>query len=65
MAKRYAVTLTFRFPSWDERNGYRYEVSASSKADATRYARRMAERDGHLGGHAAAKGRATLKAQEI
>jgi len=65
MAKRYAVTLTFRFPSWDERNGYRYEVTASNKAEASMYVRRMAERDGHLGGHAVAKGRATLKAQEI
>lgn len=59
--KNYTVTLRFQFPAWDEVDGIPYEEQARSKADAIKYARRQAERDGHLCG---GKGRASFKAVE-
>ena len=44
----YTVTLTFRYPAWDEREGLRYTVEADSKREAVKRARRQADRDGHL-----------------
>lgn len=47
--KRYEVHMTLKCPAWDEHKGYVYEVSAYSKADANKAARRIAEeRDGHV-----------------
>lgn len=45
----YSVLMTFQHPAWDERNGYTYTTFATSKAQAVRNARRMAEAEGHTG----------------
>ena len=58
----YIVTLRFQFPAHDEHQGIPYEVSARTKADAIRDARRQAERDGHV--PCSHKGRATFTATE-
>lgn len=63
MSQTFTVTLRFQFPSWEDRDGIRYEIRARTKAEAIKYAKVMAERDGHTGGHAAAHGRATFKAE--
>lgn len=47
MLTRYTVKATFKHPAWDERDGITYTVLASSKAEANRRARRMADDDGH------------------
>lgn len=47
--KRYEVHMTFRNPAWDEKNGYHYSVTARSKAEACKRARRQSEDDGHGG----------------
>lgn len=47
--QQYSVKMSFKFPAWDERNGYEYSVYAKSKADAVKQARRMASADGHMG----------------
>ena len=47
--QNYTVTMSFKFPSWDEREGYEYTCYASSKADAIKQARRRASDDGHMG----------------
>ena len=57
----YIVTLRFQFPAHDERNGIPYDITARTKADAIRDARRQADRDGHLCG---GKGRVTFTAVE-
>ena len=61
MTQTFEVTLRFQHPAWDEKDGIRFEVRAKTKAEAVRYARAQAERDGHTGG---GKGRLTFKAQE-
>jgi hypothetical protein len=59
--KTYTVTLRFQFPAWDEREGIPFEVTARTKADAIKQARRQADYGGHLcGGH----GRVSFKAVE-
>jgi hypothetical protein len=50
---KYLVTLRFRFPAWDEKNGIPYEVEASSKSDAIKSVRRQAYNDGHTVGQKA------------
>lgn len=64
MTKTYNVTLRFQFPSWEDKDGIRYEIRARTKSEAIKYAKVRAERDGHIGGHVAANGRATFKAEE-
>lgn len=44
--QNYRVTLTFQFPAWGEKDGYTYEVTGRSKADAIKAARWQAARDG-------------------
>lgn len=59
----YIVTLKFQHPAWDEKEGIPYEVTAKTKADAIKRARRMAENDGHAGPWVtASKGRQTFTA---
>ena len=60
----YTVTLKFQYPAWDEKNGIIYEdITASSKSDAIRRVRTMAEHDGHYSpGINTGKGRATFTA---
>lgn len=48
--KTYEVTLTFKHPSWDEKDGIQYEIDARSKGDAIKRARRQAYDDGHTVG---------------
>jgi hypothetical protein len=55
----YVVTLRFQFPSWDERDGIPFDVTATSKADAVKAARRAAYNGGHLCG---GQGRVTFRA---
>lgn len=55
----YVVTLRFKFPAWDERDGLRYNVRATGKADAIRRAKSQANADGHLIG----RGRYTFTAE--
>lgn len=47
--KKYQVLMLFRYPAWDEKNGYTYEVTAKSKTEACKFARRNSENDGHSG----------------
>jgi len=44
----YTVTLTFRYPAWDERDGLLYTVTAMNKREAIKRARRQADNDGQL-----------------
>ena len=60
----FTVTLRFQSPAWNEKDGIEFEVRARTKSEAIRYAKVRAERDGHIGGHAAGSGRATFKARE-
>lgn len=64
MNQTFTVTLRFQFPAWNEMQGITYEVRAKTKSDAIRFAKVLAERDGHIGGHAVSRGRATFKAKE-
>jgi hypothetical protein len=58
--KEWDVRLSFQYPAWDETDGIWYRgISAKSKSEANAYARRQADRDGHLG---SGKGRATFTA---
>jgi hypothetical protein len=59
----YRVTLTFQFPAWDEKDGIAFYVRASSKAEAIKFARMDAKRDGHIGYGFTGKGRATFRAE--
>lgn len=61
--KTFDVVMRFEHPAWDEVNGISYPgIQASSKADANKQARSMAERDGHaIGG----RGRYTFAATKI
>jgi len=61
--KDYIVTLRFKFPAWDEKNGIPFEVQAKSKSDAVKKARLQAERDGHSG-QSKSKGSSTFTATE-
>lgn len=61
--KDYVVTLRFKFPAWDEKNGIPFEVRAKSKSDAVKRARQQAERDGHTG-QSKSKGGSTFTATE-
>lgn len=63
MVQEFIVTLRFCFPAWNDRAGIRYTIRAMNKAQAIRFAKVQAERDGHLGGHAVSQGRATFKAE--
>lgn len=60
--KTYEVTMRFQHPAWDERDGIKYEVEARSKSEANRWARRLAERDGHACG---GNGRYWFSAKQI
>ena len=44
----YVVTLRFRYPAWDERDGIRFDVDATGKREAVKRARRLADDAGHL-----------------
>lgn len=44
----YIVTVTVRYPAYDEREGIRFYVQASSKADAIAEARRQNRRGGQV-----------------
>jgi hypothetical protein len=44
----FTVTLYFRAPAWDERNGIPFIVSGRSKTEAIAAARHEAERHGHI-----------------
>lgn len=46
----YRVTLSFKHPAWDERDGIPYDIAAKTKRDAVKRARRQADYDGHLVG---------------
>ena len=59
----FRVTLTFQFPAWDEKNGIVYFINAKSKADAVKYARADAKRDGHIGPGTTGKGRNSFRAE--
>ena len=50
--KTYDVVMRFQYPAWDETKGILYSgIRAVSKSEANRWARAMAERDGHaIGG---------------
>jgi len=61
----YRVTLRFQFPAWNEKSGIPFLVHARNKSEAIKYAKRQAERDGHIGGHAAGSGRASFKAEVV
>lgn len=61
--KTYTVTLRYQHPAWDEKNGIPYEVTAKTKADAIKKARKQAESDGNTG-WGASKGRTTFTATE-
>lgn len=55
------VTLRFQFPAWDEVNGITYyDISARTKAEAIKIARREAYNDGHVG--TGGKGRVSFSA---
>lgn len=58
-AEAFDVLVSFQFPAWDEVAGILYEgIAARTKAEAIRYARRLAWDDGHTG---SGKGRITYK----
>lgn len=57
------VRLKFQYPAWGEANGIEYPaIQASGRAEANRIARRLADRDGHLG---SGNGLATFAATEV
>ena len=45
--RKYDVKVTFKFPAWDEKEGFTVQVYARTKAEANKRARRMIEDDGH------------------
>ncbi len=49
-AATYEVTLRFKYPAWDEKDGIKFEIVSRSKADAIKQARRQAYDDGHTVG---------------
>lgn len=59
----FTVTLQFQFPSWDEKEGIEFQVSAQTKRDAVTKAKRMSERDGHT--PCVGKGRVTFTASPV
>lgn len=60
--KTFSVHMTFEYPAWDERQGYYYRgIIASTKRDAIKQARRMAEKEGHAVG---GRGKYWFKATE-
>jgi hypothetical protein len=61
----YIVTLRFQYPGWDEKAGIPYEVSAKTKAEAIKKARKQAENDGHAGPWVRDKGVKTFTAVEV
>lgn len=46
----FIVTLRFKYPAWDEKDGIPFEISAATKADAVKQARKQAYNDGHTVG---------------
>ncbi len=60
--KTYSVRVTKQCPAWDERGGFDLEITADTKAQAIRYARRQMNDDGHTGPGC---GRSYFKATEI
>lgn len=61
MIKPYVVTVTVQYPAWNERDGIRFYVEATGKADAIRKARRENDRDGQIHRE---QGRAVWRAAE-
>ena len=61
MVQDFIVTLRFRFPAWNNKAGIVFQVRALTKAQAIRFAKAQAERDGHW--PAVGQGAATFKAQ--
>ena len=51
--REFTVLMTFRFPAWNEREGIRFTVRATSKREAVRRARGEAYNAGHTVGHSA------------
>lgn len=47
--KTYNVHITWKYPAWDEKSGADITVSARSKADAIKSARREMRNGGHTG----------------
>jgi hypothetical protein len=61
--KSFDVVMRFEHPAWDEVDGISYPgIRATSKAEANKQVRAMAERDGHAFG---GRGRYTFTATEI
>lgn len=61
--KAFDVVMRFQYPAWDEMDGISFTgIQAVSKAEAIKYARREAERDGHA---TTGKGRYTFTATEV
>lgn len=50
---KYEVTLKFKHPAWDEKEGIPFEIEAESKSAAIARARRQAYDDGHTVGKSA------------
>lgn len=49
--KTWNVTMRFRYPAWDEKDGIEYRgISARSKSEANKFAARQALSDGHAVG---------------
>lgn len=46
----YTVVQRMQYPAWDEKDGIRYTVTARSKGDAVKKARRVAWDYGNTGG---------------
>ena len=61
MLKNYVVTVTVQYPAWDERDGIRFYVEATGKADAIKKARRESDRYGQIHRE---QGRAVWRAAE-
>jgi hypothetical protein len=49
MSEQFLVRQTFATPAWDERDGIVYTVAATTKAEAIRKARKLADQYGHCG----------------
>ena len=60
--KTYEVTCILQYPAWDEKDGFTVEVTAKSKSDAIKSARRDFESRGLIG---CGQGRYTMKAVEV
>jgi hypothetical protein len=59
--KTYNVHATFKYPAWDEKNGFDLEIRARSKAEANQKARRQME----MGGHCDRQSPMSFKATEM